>query len=336
MAIFAEALEMANTQLQIELRPPGHIAIEERERGGRYAIWVRTEGKKLSREYLGTVESPEHQEAEAQLVELKRFRDQAKDLRKLGFASVENEAAQVIAQLANTGVFSGGGILVGTRAFGAILNQLGYSATPLLGTQDVDVARLHSIRLAAPLPDGGILELLKQTGLRFVPVMGLERPPEPPTSYKVVGGSLKVDLLIPTRPGVQPYAAVPVTELGTHATALPFLEYLIDEPWSMLIIGRDHLVPVRCPNPARYCLHKLAIAALRTGNENPKVEKDLIQAGMLAAILATEDAGMLESAASPLPMPMRKHIRKSLPRLEKLLISDHLAAWSTIQHLLVR
>lgn len=87
--------------------------------------------------------------------------------------------------------------MIGTRAFGSILNHLGYKATLFLGTQDIDIARIRTIKLATSLPDGGFGELLKQTGLRFSPVLGLERPPGPPTFFKVFDRDLKVDLLVP-------------------------------------------------------------------------------------------------------------------------------------------
>jgi hypothetical protein len=231
-------------------------------------------------------------------------------------------------------VFFGGGVLIGTRAFASILNHLGYKAMPFLGTQDIDLARPRAIRLAVPLPKGGFIDLLKQTGLRFAPVLGLDRPPGPPTAYKVIGKSLKVDLLVPSRPRSKPYAAVAVAELGTHAIALPFLDYLIDDPWTTMIVGRDQLIPVRSPQPARYCLHKLALANLRSGTDNPKIEKDLIQAAILAAILANEDAGALETAVDAVPPAMKKHVAKSMPKLEEMLRGEHAAAAALMRHLL--
>jgi hypothetical protein len=46
-------------------------------------------------------------------------------LRKAGFAAADNSAALTIATLYNAGVFSHGGVLVGSHAFGALLNGLG-------------------------------------------------------------------------------------------------------------------------------------------------------------------------------------------------------------------
>lgn len=335
MAIFAEAVEWAMSQTRVDMQPPGHIALDHRERGTRYAVWIRygMDGKQI-REYVGVEGSEKHQVAVASLDELKRVKEQAKNLRKLGFEAVEHDAALVLAELCNAGIFTGGGVLIGTRAFAAILNHLGYKATPFLGTQDVDIARLNAIKLATPLPDGGFAKLLKQTGLRFSPVLGLARPPGPPTSYKVIGRDLRVDLLVPAPASARPYAIKRVPELDAHATTLSYLDYLLTDSWSTVIIGRDQLIPVRCPQPARYCLHKLVVADLRTGLENPKVEKDTAQAGILAVILTEEDPTAIEEAAAAMTPAMIKHARKTFARLEKLLIAEYPAALELIHRLL--
>jgi len=312
--VLADAYEAARTQGLIDLRPPGHIGIEPRERGGGYAYWSRFVGGKPTRDYLGPENGQKHTAALAELAELKRFQVLAKNLRGLGFVSVEHDAALVTAEMHNAGLFAAGGVLIGTRAFGALLNQLGWKATPFLSTQDVDIARHHALKLAAPLGDNGFLALLQSTGLNFAPVVGLERPPGPSTSYKVIGKDLKIDLLVPSRLESRPYATVPVPELGAHATSLPFLEYLLPAPWESVVIGREHLVPVMVPQPARYALHKLIVADLRTGIDNPKKEKDLVQAGILSAILVQEDPSALEDAAAAFTPAMRKHARASLPR----------------------
>lgn len=335
MAMLAEAVDWATSQSQVDLQPPGHIAVEPRDRGGRYAYWVRYDASgKSKRDYVGAEDSDKHLEAIATLDGLKRIKEQAKGLRALGFEPVDHEAALVIGELCNAGIFAGGGILIGTRAFGSLLNHLGYKAIPFLATQDVDIARLNSIKLATPLPRGGFAKLLAQTGLRFSPVLGLERPPGPPTSYKVIGRDLRVDLLVPGRLSSKPYSTVAVPELAAHATTLPFLDYLVSESWQAIVIGRDHLIPVRCPQPARYCLHKLVVASLRSGLGNPKIEKDLIQAGILAAILTEDDPGALEAAAAALPAAMLKHAKKSFPRFEKLLANQYPAALAMIGRLL--
>lgn len=330
----AAATEQAYTLGQIEIRPPGHISVESRDRGGSYAVWVRFVHGKPVREYIGPAQGEAHQLAEAHLAELKLLQARAKKLRKLGFASLEHDAALVVAQLHNHGVFAGGGVLIGTRAFGIILNQLGWHATPYLGTADVDLARPRTLALATPLKSEGFIEILKETGLPFVPVIGLDRPPGPSTSFKAIGKDLKVDLLVPSRLNSKPYSTIPVPELGAHATALPFLDYLTVEPEFGLGIGRDHLVPVRVPSAGRYALHKLLVADLRSGADNPKIEKDLAQAGILIAILSQEDPDLLEQAAQALSPQMLPHVRKSLPGLAAMLEGEFPDAYARVVYLI--
>jgi hypothetical protein len=336
MAVFANAVEHALAQSQVDLQRPGHIALDSRDRGGRYAVWVRygVDGKPR-RTYIGAEGSEPYLAALAALAELKRQQGEAKDLRKLGFEAVEHEAALVLGALCNGGIFSGGGVLVGTRAFGSLLNHLGYKATPSLGTEDIDIARPSRIKLATPANQASFVQLLAQTGLRFAPVPGLERPPGPSTSYKAVGRGLKVDLLVPAAASARPFVTREVPELNAHATTLPFLGYLVAQSWTTIVIGRDCLIPVRCPHPARYGLHKLVVAALRSGRENPKIEKDVVQAGILAAIMAEEDPDALEEAAADLTIPMAKQARKTLPRLERILAAEYPAALELVQRLVV-
>jgi hypothetical protein len=54
-AIFQNVVESAQAQGSIDLRTAGHIAIEERERGGRYGYWMRyNQAKKLTKEFVSS------------------------------------------------------------------------------------------------------------------------------------------------------------------------------------------------------------------------------------------------------------------------------------------
>ena len=97
MTVFAEAVERAVAQSRVDLQPPGHIALDPRDRGGRYAVWIRyaVDGKQ-KRDYVGAEGSEQYLAATAALEELKRLQGQAKNLRKLGFDAVEHDAALVL------------------------------------------------------------------------------------------------------------------------------------------------------------------------------------------------------------------------------------------------
>ena len=69
-------------------------------------------------------------------------------------------------------------------------------------------------------PSGGLLEILKEKGIDFVPVLGFNGG-DPPTSFTQAGRTcFHVDLLVPSR-------AVP--ELSAHASGMPYLTYLLGQ-----------------------------------------------------------------------------------------------------------
>ena len=91
-------------------------------------------------------------------------------------------------------------------------------------------------------------------------------------------------------------------------------------------LGRDHVVPVRTPAPARFCLHKLIVAALRLTRMPQKAEKDLTQAATLTVALTEQFPGALEAAAECLPVKVRPRIARSARRAQALLPERHAAA----------
>src|SRR6185369_8094644 len=110
-------------------------------------------------------------------------------------------------------VFTAGGMLIGSHAYGVLLNQLGVRATPY-ATEDIDIARREALTLEE-LPEGGFLDILKDSGIEFVEVPSLSRK-KPSTSFKKRGRStFHVDLLVPS--ASEEFTVVPVPELKTHA-----------------------------------------------------------------------------------------------------------------------
>lgn len=317
---FAAAVELALSQVVVDPLPPGHIALEEKDRGGQYARWRRqgANGKPLPPLYLGTTDSEAYQHALARKEDLERIERSARNLRKLGLTAEDNASAVVLAALANAGFFKAGGVLVGTRAFRCLTNHLGYAVKPVVATQDVDIAQAASIRLGSTLPAGGLLAMLQGTGLRFVDVPGLKHA-DPSTSWRVVGKEIKLDLLVPSNRQYPPYQAVPIPELGAHATALEHLDYLLAETMVAVAIGKSQLVPVRVPTPARFFWHKLAVSQLRVATFVAKSGKDIAQAACLAVCLADDGLDELVAARNAMPAPMKKLVRKAWPACAALL-----------------
>jgi hypothetical protein len=315
--VYAQAKELATAQEAVPLLTAGSLQTEQRARGKFvYRYRYNAAGKRLA-EYLG----PESGAATTEKVERAReeIQDQAaiaeysQKLRRIGFHSADNSTLVTVASLFNAGVFSGGGVLVGTHAFGAILNELGVAASVPM-TEDVDVAA-RSVELAA-LPEGGFVEVLKQTGLPFHEVPRLKRG-APSRSFKVRGSALKVDLLVPARG--KPYESVKIPGLGAHAMGLPFLEYLLKATMQSVVIGRDRIVPVTVPHPGWFCLHKLALYELREKSESAKREKDLYQAALLAAALAQDQDFLLIEAIDGMDAKLRSKLKAGARRALTLL-----------------
>lgn len=316
---YAQAKELALAQRAVPLLTAGSLQTEQRA-GGRFVYRYRYDarGKRVT-EYLGAVAdaatAAKLAQAEQEIDEQAAIADYCRKLRRIGFYSADNSALVTVASLFNAGVFGGGGVLVGTHAYGVILNELGVSVLPMAMTEDVDVARAGRIELAAT-PDEGLFGLLKQTGLPFHEVPTLKRG-GPSTSFKVRGRKLKVDLLMPAR-GV-PYKAIAVPELNAHAMGLPYLEYLLRDTASSVLIGRDRMVPVTVPHAGWFCLHKLALYSLRTGADNPKREKDVFQAAVLAQTLMHKSDFLLLEAVEGMDSKLKTRVRAGAKRALALL-----------------
>lgn len=323
---YAQAKELALAQQTVPLLTAGSIQTEERA-GSQFVYRYRYDaaGKRVA-EYLGPASDADTiakvERAEQEIRDHDAIADYSQKLRRIGFYSADNSTVVTVASLFNAGVFGGGGVLIGTHAFGAILNELGVSGSPFPMTEDVDVARARRVELAA-VPEGGFLGLLKQTGLPFHEVPRLKRG-APSTSFKVRGRKLAVDLLIPARG--KPYTSVEVPELGAHAMGLPYLEYLLESTITSILIGRDRIVPVTVPHPGWFCVHKLALYSLRTGAENPKREKDVSQAAMLAEALAEKQEYVLKEAIEGMDGKLKSRIRPGVKRALALLGNERAEA----------
>lgn len=223
---------------------------------------------------------------------------QVASLRKLGFQVADKAVARVLVELHNRQAFAAGLVLVGTLGYMAWLNELGAIAVSAR-TLDIDLARRQPLKLAAPLP---FLETMLATQLPFVEVPALPSA-GPATSVKLTGvQGLRVDVLAP---GSKLGALVRVPELQWFAQAIPFYDYLLDQPEPAAMLAGGHCVPVRLPQAARLVWHKLYSSTRRKGFPE-KAEKDRRQALVLAAVLAEVDADAIARAFSEAPAAMHR------------------------------
>jgi len=201
-----------------------------------------------------------------------------------GCMATDHVSARVVEALATGGVFRNGGVLVGTHAFVALGNLMGVRWNRATMTQDLDFAAFRTLAVAVPKLEtadlGGTLEALH---LGFLPTPGLN-PKSPHTSYHIRGKELKVDLLT-TASRRGPRDPIYLPRFKAAALPMPYMDYLLEGNTEALVLAGDAATLVRVPDPARYGLHKLLVAAERPLIEQTKVIKDVSQASEVIGFL---------------------------------------------------
>lgn len=311
-AHYQELKRLASGQPGVLPGTPGTLKQRTR-RGTQYWVreHIRVDGRKDD-EHIGTAAAVDA----ARLASVRDAIELARELasgsarlRLLGYQRIERKAAAVLGALFNRGLFEAGVVLVGSHAYGALLNDLGIAAAGYR-TQDIDLARGKRLSLALPA-GSGLREVLEESGLRFVPVPGMPSR-RPSASYKTPGGeSLAVDLLVPGRVAGE---VREVQELRTHAQTVPLLEFLLEDAWSSVVLSPNQVVPVRIPSAERFALHKM-YASQRRGSAREKSAKDLEQALVIAVALEQETPGTLEPALVHLPAGARTAVKNAATAL---------------------
>ncbi len=297
---------------------PGSVGI--RTVSGRsfyYRQFYDALGKKRA-EYIGPTEEESAQERARSMREAVEVASglvkEARLLAREGYVRVDPRTAAVLVALGDHDLFRGGAVLVGSHAHGVLLNELGIRG-PAFSTQDVDVGRGGP--LAVELGPGESFEsVLAESFVPLLPVPGLGRH-QPPTSFKTRGAdAFRVDLLAPTR-GID-VTTLAVPELRAHATAVPYLAYLLGAPLVAVVLGREGVVPVNVPRPEAFAWHKTLVSQLR-GETRDKRTKDLQQAAVLFAVLAEDEPDALGAAFKALPRSARSATREGAARVVPLL-----------------
>ncbi|MBI2395848.1 MAG: hypothetical protein HYV09_40160 [Deltaproteobacteria bacterium] len=314
---YSELKRRAFEQASVLVGTPGSVG--ERmvnERAFLYRQFYDADGRKRA-EYIGPADLPSARaSAEAvreRIAETNGLLAQARLLARQGYVRVDAHAGSVVAALANHGLFRAGAVLVGSHAYGVLLNELGIRGAAFR-TEDVDVARDARLQLSAG--SVSFAQMLEDSHIVFAPVPGFDRK-TPPTSFKAPGRhGLRVDLLVPTSGREVGVKAIP--ELDAHATALPHLRYLLAEPVDAILVGRENVTPVRVPSPERFAWHKALLSQVRT-TTGEKITKDLHQAAVLFAVLAEREPGALADAWRA--MDSKRKARVGGARVRDLLVA---------------
>jgi hypothetical protein len=318
-AQLANIEQAAASQDKVLLGAPGTILEHRRGDLIYYARqFMNAEGVKREESLGGPKGDPaveaRVQEVRDRILQGKDLVNRIRELAKLGFQVADNKTYATMGALYNHGLFEAGAMLIGSHAYAVLLNSLGIKSVAY-ETEDVDIARGRQLALKH-VPTGGLLTILKETGIAFVEVPPMSRG-EPSTSYKQAGATrFHVDLLVPSEDESFPTIRVP--ELNAHATGLPYLAYLLGQSQMGTLLSRHGAVPVRVPDPARFAIHKLLVSRLRT-NTIVKSQKDVQQASVLLAMLGEHRTGDIEDACGDLPASARSLVRRALPEVRRLL-----------------
>ena len=329
--LFAELAGTAARYSRAFLGSPGSLAERTNETGTRFWVHRYSDAAGRRREvYLGKSDDPS---VAAVLAELRERIEAANSaiasvrlLARAGFATVDRKAYATLASLHNHGLFQAGALLIGSHAYGALLNALGVRAAAY-STEDVDIARRAELAVSGLPP---FVEMLRETGLEFFPVPALHRR-APSTSFAERGGSrLRVDLLVPSPD--EDYPTLPVPELGAHAKGLPFLAYLLGASQEIPLLSPHGVVLVRVPTPERLAVHKLIVSQLRS-TASAKPDKDLRQAATLIEVLAERFPNAVADSIAALPRSAVRYAIRARKALERHLPSSEEGAWEELKSL---
>jgi hypothetical protein len=320
-AAFSELKRRAREQAFLLVGTPGSVG--ERDVHGRrflYRQFYDSEGKKTAA-YIGPAgDSDAEMRARHVREDIDRTVALVRETRLLtrqGYTRVDARTGAILSALANHHLFRAGAVLVGSHAYGALLNDLGVGAATYF-TQDVDIARGAPLEFALA-PAESFERMLADSTVVLHPVPNLDRK-APPTSYKAPGPDpLRVDLLVPAVGREIATRAVP--ELRAHATALPYFAYLLRDPIDAVVLARGGVVPVKVPRPEALAWHKMLASQLR-GETREKRGKDVHQAAVLFAVLAEDAPDALEAAFDALPRGGKSRTRVAAKQVRTELRTD--------------
>jgi len=327
---FAETELFARSQRSVFVGTPGSL-LERRNASG-FAFYAHQYydalGNKRERYVAGPVGDVEAdaiaKDFQAKIIDVNHIVKLIRMLGREGFQLADSRTFAVLAALHNHGLFAGGAQLIGSHAYGAILNSLGIRAAAYL-TEDVDIARPAALTFARSRRES-LLEVLRTSGIDFDEVPQLDSR-KASSSYKQRGRStFQVELLAPARGEDIGLTAVP--ELAAHAVTLPFLGYLLAQSQTTALLAREGCCPARIPIPERFAVHKLIVSEMR--GRDAKARKDRGQAVVLCAALGDQHPGALRSAVDDLPPRAVKHFHKALESVRDSLEKLHPRSWEEL------
>lgn len=248
--------------------------------------YVQNNGLNQRQRYLG-------KETRELLDQIERDRSRINERKRIvamlgaGGAHIEKGmAARVISRLHDIGVFSSGGVIVGSFAYSCYGNMLGVSLNEsLMRTEDMDISANRKI-------DISLGDVAKNVELS---IAGFNYPKQINANmdnfYLIDDRGFKIEFLT-TKRHPSECSPIKIDRFNMFAQPLDYMDFLIESPQSAVIISGCG-IPVSVPDPARFALHKLAISELRPISFQSKIAKDLAQAESLLEVLLDDNEGAI-------------------------------------------
>jgi hypothetical protein len=250
-------------------------------KGQRYAYWAFKEIDGRKREYylgpvgpaIDAIERARTQGVPA----LDAVARQAAAAIAQGCTATPPKHFRIVKRFADYQFFRAGGLLVGTHAFLALGNQLGVAWGSGTRTLDLDFAHAGpggTVAVALPANlQANMHDALESLQMGFLPALGGSKGFA--SNYRsATEPDLRIDFLTVRRRNND---EVHMPDLGVALVPLKFMDYLIERPGQAVLLDRADACLINLPDPARYGLHKLLVAAER-GPRHIKYGKDILQA----------------------------------------------------------
>ena len=265
-------------------------------RGTAYLYATEKHGSTRVKRYLGPAGDPDVLKRVGEIrraaTDAKVRRTTVSMLKRAGVPAPTLGMGRLIEAIANAGLFRSGLVLVGTGAYQIYSAIVGTALSQsALTTQDADLAAA-SLAVASNVEGETLLDVLKRADPTFVPQMRLD-PGDSPKRFRSAAG-FEVDIVTRYRKRADDERAVLIPGLQCSAQPLRYLEFLIADPISSVALYGSG-VPVVVPQPARYAVHKLIVAQVRT-ESSTKRTKDLVQAKELIEALDFSDPQSVQDA----------------------------------------
>ena len=281
---YAELLDRCRATAFSEAFPEDGTFVPKTINEKRYWYFQKPSSAGREQKYVG----PETLELLEQISHHKQTRDDERERRALvstlvrtyGLQRPVKEIGDIIAALAQAGVFRLRAVLVGTVAYQTYAPMLGTRLQhSILQTGDVDVAQFKSVSLTVGDQVPPMIDVLRGVDKTFRAVPHIHQ--QSVTSYVAKGG-LRVDFLTPNE-GPDTDAPQHLPALQTDAEPLQFLDFLIYDPEPAAVLHNAGIY-VLVPSPQRYAIHKLIIWRYRQEGA-AKRDKDIQQSVALIEIL---------------------------------------------------